>query len=88
MYLGILRFLGSALLGVMRFIERPARLAHVCCWLSAASQKTQDSYKEIARQLTATATTRIHFGLRPNVKRPSPVSRRELSIDVRAGARR
>ena len=38
--------------------------------------------------LTATATTRIHFGLRPNVKRPSPVSRRELSIDVRAGAHR
>ena len=44
-YLGLWRFLGAALLGVMRFIERPVARA-LCCWLSAASQvKTQDSYK-------------------------------------------
>ena len=64
---------------------RGSRLAHVCCWLSAARQKTQDSYENELASLTATATTRIHFGLRPNVKRPSPVSRRELSTDIRAG---
>ena len=37
---------------------------------------------------TRYATTRIHFGLCPNVKVLTAVSRRGLSIDVRADAHR
>ena len=41
----------------------------------------------VAKQLHGTrmATTRIHFGLRANVKVLNAVSRRELSVGVRAG---
>ena len=91
MYLSVWRFLGATLLGVMRFIEWPtAARKSLHGWLGSDFDTGEYMIARPDRSpgLTATATTRIHFGLRPNVKRPSPVSRRELSIDVRAGAHR
>ena len=91
MYLSVWRFLGATLLGVMRFIEWPtAARKSLHGWLGSDFDTGEYMIARPDRSpgLTATATTRIHFGLRPNVKRPSPVSRRELSIDVRADAHR
>ena len=83
------------------FVTRPARcheqlpIAHPTfassrAWLadSCGMQKHAGFIlNSVAKQLHGTrmATTRIHFGLCANVKVPSAVSRRELSIGLTSG---